>query len=138
MEMPSLVGRNGDEAANQLRSMGLDVDVDRRRRGSSPPGTVIEQSPSPGTGVSRGDRVRIVVNERDCFIGRFFCDDGDRADGEQIPVPDVRGQRVEGARTALRASGFKVRVGSRVRDTVVAQTPSGGNAPRGSEVTIWA
>ncbi|GLZ03511.1 serine/threonine protein kinase [Actinomadura sp. NBRC 104412] len=138
MEMPSLVGRNGEEAANQLRSMGLDVDVDRRRRGSSPPGTVIEQSPSPGTGVSRGDRVRIVVNERDCFIGRFFCDDGDRADGEQIPVPDVRGQRVEDARRALRASGFKVRIGSRVRDTVVAQTPSGGNAPRGSEVTIWA
>jgi beta-lactam-binding protein with PASTA domain len=138
MVMPDLDGRNGREAEIQLRAMGLNVDVDRRREENRRPGTVLEQDPSPGTDVSRGDRVTIVVNERDCLIGGFFCDEGDRDDGEQIPVPDVRGQDVDEARRALRASGFEVRVGSEVRGQVFAQNPNGGRAPRGSQVTIWA
>ncbi|MFD0855803.1 PASTA domain-containing protein, partial [Actinomadura adrarensis] len=69
--------------------------------------------------------------------GGLFCDDADRADGEQIPVPNVRGQRIQDARKALESSGFKVRVATRVGNTVIAQNPNSGNAPRGSEITIW-
>jgi serine/threonine-protein kinase len=137
MSMPSLLGRNGDEAQTQLRSMGLDVEVERRREDGKQPGSVLGQDPEPGTGVSRGDEVTLVINERDCLIGNFFCDEGDRADGEQIPVPRVIGQRFDDARKALRSSGFKVKIGSRVGDRVLGQNPVAGNAPRGSEITVW-
>jgi serine/threonine-protein kinase len=138
MSMPSLLGRNGQEAENQLRGMGLEVKVEKRKRENTAPGSVIGQDPDPGTGVSSGDEVTIVVNERDCLFGGFFCNDGDRADGEQIPVPNVMGRSIDDARRALRNSGFKVEIGSRVGDRVVGQNPIGGQAPRGSKVTIWA
>ncbi|MFF5257433.1 Stk1 family PASTA domain-containing Ser/Thr kinase [Actinomadura viridis] len=137
MSMPSLLGRNGQEAENRLRSMGLDVKVERRKEEGKPPGTVLSQDPRAGTGVSRGTRVTLVVNERNCLIGGFFCDDGDRGDGERIPVPTVIGQPFDQARKALKASGFKVKIGSKVGNRVVGQNPIGGSAPRDSEVTIW-
>ncbi|MEW2360050.1 Stk1 family PASTA domain-containing Ser/Thr kinase [Spirillospora sp. NPDC029432] len=137
MSMPSLLGRNGDEAQNQLRSMGLDVKVEKRREENKQPGAVIGQDPEPGTGVSRGDDVTLVVNERDCLFGNFFCDEGDRGDGEQIPVPRVIGQSFDDARRALRSSGFKMKIGSRVGGRVIGQNPVSGTAPRGSEITVW-
>ncbi|WP_344587709.1 Stk1 family PASTA domain-containing Ser/Thr kinase [Actinomadura vinacea] len=137
MSMPSLVGRNGQEAENQLRGMGLDVKVEKRKQDGRRPGAVISQDPEPGTGVSRGDEVTLVVNERDCFFREFFCDDGDRGDGERIPVPNVMGQPLDQARKALRDSGFDVKIGSRFGNRVVGQNPVGGEAPRGSEITIW-
>ena len=136
MSMPSLLGRNGREAENQLRGMGLDVKVEKRKQEGARPGTVIGQTPDPGTGVSAGDKVTLVVNERDCLIGGFFCNDGDRGDGEQLPVPNVMGKTINDAREALRRAGFKVRVGSRFSNRVVGQNPI-GEAPRGSTVTIW-
>ncbi|MFI0349782.1 Stk1 family PASTA domain-containing Ser/Thr kinase [Actinomadura sp. 9N407] len=137
MSMPSLLGRNGDEAQTQLRSMGLEVKVEKRREEGKQPGSVLGQDPEPGTGVSRGDEVKLVINERDCLFGNFFCDEGDRGDGEQIPVPRVIGQSFDDARRALRSSGFKMKIGSRVGGTVLGQNPVAGNAARGSEITVW-
>ncbi len=138
MSMPRLIGETGDDAANRLRSMGLNVTVEKKKVDGKEPNTVIDQAPSEGTGVSRGDDVTIVVNKRDCIIDagpvQFGCDDGGGT--ENIPVPDVTGRTVRDARKALRESGFKVNVTGFGGDIVRFQSPSGGEAPRGSTVTI--
>ncbi|WP_067478262.1 Stk1 family PASTA domain-containing Ser/Thr kinase [Actinomadura hibisca] len=139
MSMPDLKGGNGEDAENRLRGMGLDVKIEKREDGSRQPGTVIGQDPAPGTGVSRGDKVTLVVNKKDCLFGDFFCDDGPRGGGQdqqQLPVPTVLGRSFDEARRMLESSGFKVKVGSRVGDRVVGQSRF-GNAPRDTEITIW-
>jgi serine/threonine-protein kinase len=137
MSMPGLVGQNGDAAANQLRSMGLDVTVQKKQVEGKEPNTVIEQAPAKGTGVSRGDDVTIVVNKRDCIVDagpfQFGCDDGDE---RNVPVPDMTGRRVNDAKEALEDSGFRVNVTGFGGNTVRFQSPSSGEAPRGSTVTI--
>ncbi|WP_030145022.1 Stk1 family PASTA domain-containing Ser/Thr kinase [Spirillospora albida] len=137
MSMPDLVGDDGDDAANRLRSMGLDVKVEKKQVGGKPPGSVISQNPAPGTGVSGGDDVTIVVNKRDCLVDagpiQIGCDDGDNS---RIPVPDVTGRTVEDASRVLRDSGFQVNVTGFGGNIVRFQSPSNGRAPRGSTVTI--
>ncbi|WP_021597174.1 Stk1 family PASTA domain-containing Ser/Thr kinase [Actinomadura welshii] len=138
MSMPDLVGENGDAAANQLRSMGLDVTVKKRQVDGKEPNTVIEQAPGEGTGVSRGDDVTIVVNKRDCIVDagpfQFGCDDGEE---KKVPVPDMTGRSVDDARRALEDSGFRVNVAGFGGDRVRFQSPNSGEAPRGSTVTIF-
>ncbi|MGP4025235.1 Stk1 family PASTA domain-containing Ser/Thr kinase [Actinomadura sp. 3N407] len=137
MSMPDLIGENGDAAANQLRSMGLNVKVDKRQVDGKEPNSVIDQAPSEGTGVSRGDEVTIVVNKRDCLVDagpfQFGCDDGSE---KNVPVPDMTGRSVSDAKKALKESGFKVNVTGFGGDIVRFQSPSSGEAPRGSTVTI--
>ncbi|WP_433325523.1 Stk1 family PASTA domain-containing Ser/Thr kinase [Spirillospora sp. CA-294931] len=137
MSMPSLVGRNADDAANQLRSMGLNVDIDKKDGGGARPNTVLSQDPEPGTGVSREDSVTLVISKKDCLVGDFFCKDSGSDDGDQIPVPTVIGRSFDDARSALEESGFQVRIGSRLTNRVVGQNPVAGNAARDSVVTIW-
>ncbi|GAA4395163.1 Stk1 family PASTA domain-containing Ser/Thr kinase [Actinomadura sp. NPDC048032] len=138
MSMPGLLGQNGDSAANQLRSMGLDVTVQKKQVNGKDPDTVVSQDPSEGTGVSRGDKVTIVVNKRDCIVDagpfQFGCDDGDG--NQNVPVPDLTGRRVNEAKKALEDSGFQVNVTGFGGNVVRFQSPSSGEAPRGSTVTI--
>ncbi|MEU8796633.1 Stk1 family PASTA domain-containing Ser/Thr kinase [Spirillospora sp. NPDC048819] len=137
MSMPGLIGENGDAAANQLRSMGLNVKVEKRQVEGKEPNSVIDQAPSEGTGVSRGDEVTIVVNKRDCLVDagpfQFGCDDGSE---QNVPVPNMTGRTVGDAKKALKESGFKVNVTGFGGDIVRFQSPSSGEAPRGSTVTI--
>ncbi|WP_242614624.1 Stk1 family PASTA domain-containing Ser/Thr kinase [Actinomadura roseirufa] len=138
MSMPDLVGANGESAANQLRSLGLDVKVDRRKAEGKPPNTVISQDPAQGTGVSRGDKVTLVVSKRECLVDagpfQFGCDDG--GGKQEVPVPNMTGRDVDDAKAALKDSGFNVNVTGFGGDTVRFQSPSGGQAPRGSTITL--
>lgn len=137
MSMPDLIGENGDAAANQLRSMGLDVKVDKKQVDGKEPNSVIDQAPAEGTGVSRGDEVTIVVNKRNCLVDagpfQFGCDDGSE---QNVPVPNMTGRTVSDAKKALKESGFKVNVTGFGGDIVRFQSPSSGEARRGSTVTI--
>ncbi|RFU38718.1 PASTA domain-containing protein, partial [Actinomadura logoneensis] len=143
MTMPNVVGRNTDEAVNTLRSMGLKVDTKKRKDKDRPADTVLEQQPDAGTGLSRGDRVTLVVNQRDCLVDlggwHFGCDNngGQGGQDEQLPVPSVTGQSVDDATSALEDAGFKVKVQGFGGDVVRAQWPTGGaQAARDSTVTI--
>lgn len=138
MSMPGLIGENGDAAANQLRSMGLNVKVEKKKVDGKPANTVTEQNPAEGEGVSRGDDVTIVVNEPDCLIdaGPFKIGCDDDKGNENIPVPNMVGRNVDDAEKALEDSGFKVNVTGIGGDVVRFQSPSGGEARRGSTVTI--
>ncbi|MBO2461854.1 Stk1 family PASTA domain-containing Ser/Thr kinase [Actinomadura violacea] len=138
MSMPNVVGANGDAAANQLRSMGLNVKVEKKKVDGKPADTVISQDPAEGTGVSNGDDVTIVVNKRDCIVdaGPFHigCNDGDPQ--QNIPVPNMTGRSVSDAKKALKDSGFEVNVTGFGGNTVRFQSPNSGEAPRGSTITL--
>ncbi|MCP2338432.1 Stk1 family PASTA domain-containing Ser/Thr kinase [Actinomadura rupiterrae] len=142
MTMPSLVGRNADEATNTLKSMGLTVETKKRKDKGKPANTVLEQQPAPGTGLSRGDKVTLIVNKQDCWVNlgswHLGCDNNDQGDqADQLPVPSVTGQSVDDARSALEDAGFHVSVQGAFGDTVRIQYPSGGSqAARGSTVTL--
>ncbi|WP_018658552.1 Stk1 family PASTA domain-containing Ser/Thr kinase [Actinomadura flavalba] len=138
MSVPDLTGRPTKDAQDQLTSLGLKVDTQERETEGKPAGTVVDQDPEPGTGVSRGDKVTLFVTPRDCLIGQFFCSDGGSEQGSQIPVPSVVALTFDEARRSIEASGFRVKIGSRVGNHVLGQNPlPRTQAPRNSEITIW-
>ncbi|GAA2100069.1 Stk1 family PASTA domain-containing Ser/Thr kinase [Actinomadura alba] len=142
--LPNLVGQPGDAATNQLRAMGLDVKVEEQQDPSKPPGTVLNQNPPPGTAVSRGDDVTLYVNKQDnCFLPQInpLCPPTNGQ--EMLAVPSTVGKSVDEAKGMLEGAGFQVDMkkapgrGDDEGDQVLFQNPPGGNAPRGSVVTIW-
>jgi serine/threonine-protein kinase len=125
VEVPRVVGLRESEARAELADAGLravvnDVESD------TPEGEVTGQNPGAGTTVDKGSRVTINVSE-----GR-----------EEVDVPNVVGETVEDARATLEDAGFKVNEEDEPgppedEGIVVRQSPSSGQRPEGSTVTIF-
>jgi serine/threonine-protein kinase len=114
----------GTATAN-LQQDGLDVSVKTASSGAVPAGVVISQSPSGGRLLVRGDTVTLTVSS------------GPR----MVKVPYVVSWDADDAVDELEDAGFTVSfattpVGSGEVGEVVAQTPPGGQAPEGSDVTV--
>ena len=122
--MPSVVGQSLADAVEELTTAGLDaqvVDVDSDRE----PGTVTGQSPSAGTVVIEGTRVRINVSRGPA----------------PVTVPNVIGFPYDQAASELQRAGFgvaRVEVDSDLtKGIVVGQDPDGGSSSaKGSTVTL--
>ena len=110
--MPSLTGISETDALATLRELSLSSPAVRYAFDARPVGRVIEQAPTPGSEVIRGDPIRLVVS---------------RGEGPtQVELPDLVGLAVEDARTQLTALGVRrvetVAVGvSMLRAGVVTQ-----------------
>ncbi len=121
--VPSLVGQ---ELAAARQEVGEDFDlVTSSENSNEPNGTILEQRPPEGEEVERGTEISVVVS----------------SGPEMAVVPDVVGQSREEAEETLSSEGFEVRVDTQESSEendgrVVDQSPSGGEAQRGSEVTI--
>lgn len=130
MRVPKVVGLQQGPAQRRLSRAGL-----RSRvvyvASQAPGGQVVSQTPTAGSSVKRGSRVRIRVSL-----------------GPNQPtttvVPNVIGNDQQSATTKLQNAGFTVQViqvpvtdPSQV-GTVVDEEPGGGSrAPTGSQVTIY-
>jgi serine/threonine-protein kinase len=123
VELPSVVGQPKDDAAAQLRGVGLEV-VLTERDVDEPPDEVVEMQPPAGTEVADGSKVTL------------FWSDGPEA------VPNVVGRTEAEATQRIEEAGFKV---SRVTDAtteatsgeVLQQSPNAGQTlDAGSVVTI--
>jgi beta-lactam-binding protein with PASTA domain len=121
--LPDVVGQNKDDAAAQLRSLGLRV-VLTERDADDPKDQVVEMQPPGDTQVSDGSKVTL------------FWSDGPEE------VPSVIGKTEADATQLIEDAGFKV---SRVTDstteakkgTVLQQSPNSGQTlDKGSTVTI--
>jgi beta-lactam-binding protein with PASTA domain len=121
--LPDVVGQNKDDAADQLRSLGLRV-VLTERDADEPKDQVVEMQPPGDTQVSDGSKVTL------------FWSDGPEE------VPSVIGKTEAEATDLIEEAGFKV---SRVTDStteakkgnVLQQSPSAGQTlDKGSTVTI--
>ncbi len=122
-EVPDLIGSNKDSAADQIKALGLDVQL-KQKDSDEPKDDVVEMDPSPGTKVADGSSVTL-----------FF------SDGPET-VPDVVGKTEDEARKLIKDAGFEVSV---VRDstteskkgTVLDQSPKAGSEEdKGRTVTI--
>jgi eukaryotic-like serine/threonine-protein kinase len=122
--IPSVVGQSIQDAVAELTRAGLDAQVvevnsDRDQ------GTVTAQSPSPGTVVVEGTRVRINVSK------------GPRP----VSIPSVVGLPYDQAASELRQKGFGVsridKDSDQAAGIVTDQDPSGGSeGSKGSTVTL--
>ena len=123
IEVPDVTGKPADTASRELADLGLKVDATAQENSDTvPKGRVISQSPRDGT-LFRGDTVTLVVSK-----GPVMVD-----------VPNVVGQQVQQARRTLEAAGFTVAVREALGGffgTVRLQDPAGGQAPKGSTVTL--
>ena len=128
-EVPSLVGTaDSFEAEKRLRAEGLELKqpVQRRTDPNAEAGSVIEQSPAPGTKVDEGSAVSIVV-----------------ADGEtKVDVPRLKGLTRVKADERLREDGLELgdtQPADAADDFIVrSQIPAAGlSVDRGSSVRVF-
>jgi serine/threonine-protein kinase len=125
--VPDVAGRTVADASNLLGQAGFKVSQSEEASDSVAKGRVIRTNPAAGTPAAKDATVTMVVS----------------TGAEDITVPTVVGLSQANATNILQSQGFKVNVEqTEVVDPakdgkVVNQTPSGGKAPAGSEVTIF-
>ena len=128
VETPTVVGLIASNATELLRDAGLHARIELVTS-DEPSGTVLEQSPAPGTEITDGSQVTIQVAK------------GRRPAVELVELPDIIGASLADGRTRLRDLGLKVRVARVVAEepagTIVGQSPSAGAEVReGATVTL--
>lgn len=123
--IPDLTSTDRNDAARQLRDLGLDPRVVGEENGDFPPNTVIRTEPGSGEEVEKGEQVRVVIAQPP----------------QSAEVPSVIGESQESGTAILESVGFAVRSES-VTDPasfgeIIDQSPIGGSeVPRGRTVTI--
>ena len=118
-------GRSAERAKKSLEADGLKVEIQEEENQEIQPGTVLSQSPNSGT-LPKGETVTLVVAKGPAAVA----------------VPNVVGADKATARQTLEAAGFKVKEEPEAGINlglgyVTRQEPAGGEAPYGSEITIW-
>jgi serine/threonine-protein kinase len=124
--VPRLVDLTSSEARSRLRDLGLRF-TQRPIESARPKGTVVAQSPRPGTRLREGQSVTLTVSTGPA----------------RVTVPDVIGLDERTARDELMAAGLEVEVVEEATDAleedgvVLGQDPAGGaSRAKGSVVTI--
>jgi serine/threonine-protein kinase len=125
VRVPSVRNTSRQLAIRELQKQGLEVTADTEASGSIRKGFATRTSPSEGTSVERGSRVRLFVSSGPA----------------RVEVPNVVGLTREAAETRLTRARLEVNVELRDSDApeneVVRQSPErGAGAKRGDEVTI--
>jgi len=116
-EMPDLVGLSVPDALQALEPFGIHMIGQTERLSRKPEGTVLSQDPPAGSEMSEATFVTVVV-------------------AKPFPrVPDVTGEKLAGAKRALKKAGFSVgqvteRESGKPKGTVLAQTPTGGKSAK--------
>ena len=123
--VPVVVSLPERDAAAALQGVGLRVGRVTREFSPTPAGAVVRSVPAPGDTVRPDSLVNLVVSRG----------------VELLAIPAVEGQSTDRAGEQLRDSGFRVEVTEVFSDavasgSVVAQSPTRGQAPRGSLVTL--
>ncbi len=117
LTIPDLAGQTVEGASRQAHDMGLSVVVEEPGVYTAivPAGTIAEQNPRPGFHVKTGSMVRVRMN-----LGT-----------ERVPVPDLRGESLQGGLSGLQRDGLlpgrRARVeGHSTPDQILATNPPSG------------
>jgi serine/threonine-protein kinase len=125
--IPSLVSQERKYAEEQLKTLGLTVEVVQEPSDDVDKGSVIKTDPAENTKVAKGSSVKLIVS----------------SGPEKIKVPDgLIGMKQEDAMTALEEAGLrgtiKTRVSSRAQGTVLDTSPKAGQEiQKGGTVTLF-
>ena len=125
---PGLVGKSVADALRTTESMGLKLAITGERSDAQvPPGAIMEQDPPPGTPISKGGTLRVVVNR-----GATLVD-----------VPDLHTASLNEANSRLTRAGLILghvdERPSRAEDNgrVIEQNPNPGlKVPQGTSVDL--
>jgi beta-lactam-binding protein with PASTA domain len=122
--VPNLVGSTEKAARETAKRAGVAVRT-RTVPSDDPAGTVVGQSPAPGTLLGAHHAVTLQL----------------AAGPPPVGLPKVTGEAGDAARAALDSAGFVVSTGHRTDENVpagrvVEQRPSDGQAPPGSEIHL--
>ena len=126
VDVPDVTGEDLQDAKADLEDAGLTVKVASERINSEyDKGQVAEQTPKGDGQAAEGDTVTLTLSKGPVMV----------------EVPDVTGDSVDDAKTALGDAGFKVEEDRGLLglfgDTVKGQSVEGGEtAPKGSTITI--
>lgn len=124
--VPDIGNLTEKDAVARVEDAGLTAHVTRAPSETVQEGHVSDQTPDAGESTPEGSRVVVTVSEGPTLV----------------PVTDVRGLPLRGARRLLNADGFRIRnlqqvPSSSPRGSVVAQDPrAGALAPPGTEVSL--
>jgi eukaryotic-like serine/threonine-protein kinase len=128
VEVPDVVGLSQADAQQALADAGFESETAERESNEADPGTVLEQSPAAHELADPGATVTLTL----------------ATEPTQVAVPDVRGQAVDDAVTALRGAGFEPRTTDRIvgdpsqDGRVIGQRPAGGSlADEGGPVRLF-
>jgi eukaryotic-like serine/threonine-protein kinase len=121
-EVPRVDNLSTEAAIAAIEAAGLTFSATNEENHQSiAAGTVIRSDPPAGTKVKQGDPITLFVSSGN------------------VTVPDVKGQPIEGASTALRGLGLIVNAvpdGGCAGQTVTGQSLAPGNHPQRSEVSL--
>ncbi|WP_280889457.1 Stk1 family PASTA domain-containing Ser/Thr kinase [Streptomyces sp. LBL] len=127
IDVPDVTGESLEDARADLEEAGLKVKVSPEEVDSSDvgKGEVARQTPESGSTAADGDTVTLTLSKGP----------------EMVEVPDVVGDSVDDAKSALEGAGFEVDEDRGLLglfgDTVKKQSVEGGeSAPKGSTITI--
>jgi eukaryotic-like serine/threonine-protein kinase len=118
--LPNFVGQQFSSAQGQAQSAGFQLQQ-QSVSNSQPTGTIVSQSPAPGTPITKGEVVTVQVSSGPPEVG----------------IPNVTGMSVQQATSELQAAGFQVQVNRGLfgGDTVSSYAPT-GQAPKGTTITL--
>jgi len=124
VSVPNAVGLSEVAGRDRLVAAGFKV-TETRVFNDAKPGTIVAQSPAAGSKAAKSSAVRINVSKGTA----------------EVVVPNVVGMSLGEAETQIAKAGLKPAVQLRVPSaqpagTVVAQSPPGGQAKRGSRVGL--
>jgi serine/threonine-protein kinase len=126
VQVPKVTDLSADEARSQLEGAGLRVSTKEAESADKDPGTVLTQTPAPGSSVPTGSVVALTVAKAPA----------------EVDVPSVVGQQESDAVAALSDAGFRIRTVEKTVDTpdqdgtVLEQNPESGKAKKDARVTI--
>jgi len=122
LTVPSVVGKNINDARQTLQGMGLVVEVEEVDS-PKPQGEVVEQNPPAETGIEPGKTVKLKVSK------------GPPA----VAVPQVMGMQCDQGKLTLESVGLQVQVsGPNPAGLIAFQSPGAGSTvPSGTVVTIF-
>jgi beta-lactam-binding protein with PASTA domain len=116
--LPDFVGQQLQQAQATAQQGGYQLDP-VTVRGNQPQGTIVSQSPAPGTPITAHEVVTVKVS----------------AGPPLVTIPNVTGMTVRHATAVLQQAGFQVQVSPGFGRRVSSYSPT-GQAPRGSTITL--
>lgn len=130
LQVPNVIGLSLKEATAQLATEGLTLGTVTKTASAKPENQVVATNPNVAQPVTAGARVDLTVSDGSLAV--------------KVDLPNVVGQLLPDAITALQNAGFQVRtVTSNVAptvqnpaNTVLSQNPTTSQAPKGSVVTL--
>jgi serine/threonine-protein kinase len=120
--LPNFVGQN-EQAIQQWASQnGIQLNIKQASDSDQPQGTITDQTPAANTPITQNEAVTITVS----------------AGPPEVSIPDVDGQNLNDARSALHQLGFKVTIKKYGPFNKVFNYSPTGQAPKGSTITLYS